>query len=422
VNCNEIKFFFLLAFLAFCPPQSTARILHVGKGQPYNTIRGAHKEANKSDTLFLHKGLYKEGKIEIEKSLYLTGEPGAVITGDLKYEVLELKADSITVDGIEIQDVGVSNLEDMAAIRVSESDHVVIKNCRINNAFFGIYLAKSHYSRIINNHVQGKADNEYNSGNAIHLWYCRNSLIKGNTVIEHRDGIYLEFVEHSVIKDNLSRQNLRYGLHFMFSNHDEYNNNIFIDNGAGVAVMFSKFIEMCYNTFEQNWGPSSYGLLLKEIYDANVEMNIFNGNTTGIHAEGATRIWFEFNEFKENGWALNIGGSCMNNTIKHNNFISNTFDIVGNSKKQNMGFENNYWSDYSGYDLDYDGIGDIPHRPVKLFNYIIDKVPEAIVLLRSPFVDLLSIAEKVSPVFTPDNIVDLKPAITKFNVRTRRSS
>lgn len=394
-----------------------ARVFHVGIGQEFSKITSACDSAQKFDTVFIHAGLYKEGKIKIEKALVIIGEDGAVVSGANEVEVIEVFADSTIIQGIEVRDVGVSNLEDMAAIRISEADYVTIRDCRIIRAFFGIYLAKSHHGNIINNWVEGEAHDEYNSGNAIHLWYCNNAFIKGNTVLNHRDGIYLEFVENSVIRDNHSEGNLRYGLHFMFSNRDEYNNNTFIDNGAGVAVMFSKFIEMCYNRFEQNWGPASYGLLLKEIYDANVELNIFHGNTTGIHAEGATRIWFEYNEFRENGWALNVGGSCMNNKIIHNNFVSNTFDIVGNSRKQDVGFENNFWSDYSGYDIDHNGIGDIPHRPVKLFNYIINLVPEAIVLLRSPFVDLLSIAEKVSPVFTPDNIVDHKPSINKFDVR-----
>lgn len=55
-----------------------------------------------------------------------------------------------------------------------------------------------------------------------------------------RDGIYLEFADNCEITNNQSIDNLRYGLHFMFSNDDIYRGNIFENNGAGVAVMFSK--------------------------------------------------------------------------------------------------------------------------------------------------------------------------------------
>ena len=74
-------------------------------------------------------------------------------------------------------------------------------------------------------------------------------------------------------------------------------------------------------------------------------------------------------------------------------------------------FHNNYWSDYTGYDLDKDGIGDVPYRPVKLFSYIVNKTPETIVLLRSLFVDIINFSEKISPVFTPDDLMDNAPSM-----------
>ena len=53
-------------------------------------------------------------------------------------------------------------------------------------------------------------------------------------------------------------------------------------------------------------------------------------------------------------------------------------------------FDGNYWSSYSGYDLDKDQIGDVPYRPVKLFSYVVNRTPETIILLRSLFVDLIN--------------------------------
>jgi len=44
-----------------------------------------------------------------------------------------------------------------------------------------------------------------------------------------------------------------------------------------------------------------------------------------------------------------------------------------------------------------------------LFSYITNRSPEAIVLLRSLFVDIINFSEKVSPVFTPDNLMDPNP-------------
>lgn len=92
-----------------------------------------------------------------------------------------------------------------------------------------------------------------------------------------------------------------------------------------------------------------------------------------------------------------------------NNFLNNAFDLSYNSNLNDNLFEGNYWSEYSGYDLDKDGIGDVPYRPVKLFSFIVNKTPETIVLLRSLFIDIINFSEKVSPVFTPDNLTDAHP-------------
>jgi nitrous oxidase accessory protein len=201
----------------------------------------------------------------------------------------------------------------------------------------------------------------------------------------------------------------------MFSNENEYFDNIFIKNGAGVAIMFSKYVKMHNNKFVENWGSASYGLLLKEIYDAEIENNLFEQNTIGISVDGSTRINYKRNTFLRNGWAVKIVGACYENDFAQNNFMHNALDLSYNSKINSNKFDSNYWSDYAGYDLDKNGIGDVPYRPVKLFSYIVHRTPEAIILLRSLFVDMINFSEKVSPVFTPDNLVDNSPLMKKTN-------
>src|SRR5690606_34867335 len=106
--------------------------------------------------------------------------------------------------------------------------------------------------KVLNNTIIGNAVNEYNSGNGIQLWYSKNIEVAGNTVRKMRDGIYLEFSDGINIRNNRSIGNLRYGLHFMFSNNNVYAHNLFENNGAGVAVMFSKFIKIESNIFRKN--------------------------------------------------------------------------------------------------------------------------------------------------------------------------
>ncbi len=402
-----------LVVLCFLPLLSEVegKPLEVCTNCQYTSIHSALAAANEGDEIHIHSGLYQEKTLIIDKSITLTGIDYPILDGGDSHEIITITAPGVTVQGLHLRNTGRSYLEDRAAIRVKQQKGFVIRNNRLSNTFFGIYLERGHNGVVEDNVLIGQAENEMSSGNAIHAWYCRNILIKNNIVKGHRDGIYFEFVDSSQVVDNLSEQNLRYGLHFMFSNYDSYSCNEFRDNGAGVAVMFSKFIDMKENNFFQNWGRSSYGLLLKEIYDANIQDNHFRENTIGINIEGSTRIKYHHNQFVRNGWGIKMAGGCLDNHFTKNNFLANTLDLVVSSQINNNSFDGNFWSEYTGYDLDHDGIGDVPHRPVKLFAYILDQTPESIVLLRSLFIDLLNFSEKVSPAFTPADVLDHEPKI-----------
>jgi nitrous oxidase accessory protein len=234
--------------------------------------------SEQGDTILIKKGLYKENKIIIDKPLSIIGEEGTIIDSEGE-EAITVISDNVLLQGLQIQNVGTSYTEDQAGIRIRKSKNFTILNNKLINTFFGIYIEHSDDGVIENNLLEGEAIEEMSSGNAIHLWYCKNISIKNNTVRKHRDGIYLEFVDNSVVEGNISTNNLRYGLHFMFSNHDDYFRNEFSENGAGVAVMFSKYINMWENNFYHNWGKASYGLLLKEIYDTEIRNNNFQENT-----------------------------------------------------------------------------------------------------------------------------------------------
>lgn len=373
------------------------------------SIREAIDAADPHDTILIRKGTYSEVNILIDKPLTLIGEGLPIIDGENKGEIIKIVSDSVTIDGLKIVNVGTSYTSDYAAVRVANSSDFLLQNLVLEKLFFGIYLEKSRNGKVLNNTIRGDAVEEYNSGNGIQLWYCKNIEVRDNDVRRVRDGIYLEFSDFIDISGNVSKDNVRYGLHFMFSNDDTYTNNTFENNGAGVAVMFSKRIKMIENTFRKNWGTASFGLLLKEINDSEIKGNTFDENTVGINIEGSNRIDYTQNTFSNNGWAIKVRGACYTNRYINNNFLYNSFDISYNSNLNDNIFDRNYWSSYTGYDLDRDGIGDVPYRPVKLFSYIVNRSPETIVLLRSLFMELIDFSERISPVFTPDNLFDKSP-------------
>lgn len=411
-----IKILLLLLFVSIANDASYASILVVDKYGKINSISDAIAIAQDYDTVFIRTGVYYEKNIFIWKPLTILGEGGAIV--DCRSEDgfgFLVKTKNFTIKNLTIKNIGISYIKDNAAIKFDSSENVLVENIVVENGFFSIYFSRSRNFTIRNCKLIGQANRtESNSGNGIHLWYCNNALIEGNQVRLQRDGIYFEFVKNSLIQNNICENNLRYGLHFMFSDSCSYRNNAFRQNGAGVAVMYTNRVYMVENIFENNWGPSSYGLLLKDIKRSYVSRNNFLNNTVGIYMEGTDQTLFEKNNFYKNGWALRITGNCEDNTFRYNNFIANTFEVATNSSQNRNIFDRNYWSGYSGYDLNKDGIGDVPYIPVSLFTVIAQSNNYAVLLFRSFFVDILEIAEKIFPSIVPKYLVDHKPAMRQF--------
>ena len=388
-----------------------AAIIHVGSQHVFKTILPALKFAKNGDSILVEKGFYKEGNIIINKEIYFLGRDFPTIDGDRKFEVLSIKSNNVTVKGFKIQHSGYATMDDPGGIKVYDSHHVTIIDNLVYDNFFGIYIQYSKNCIIKNNKIIAFGKEEQEIGNGIHCWKSDSLQIIGNYVSGNRDGIYFEFVTNSVIWRNISTNNIRYGLHFMFSNDDAYFSNIFENNGAGVAVMYTKNVVMMNNTFKDNWGDAAYGLLLKDISDATIFNNRFINNTSAIFMDGGNRIIVEKNTFKANGWGLKIQASCMENVIENNNFLGNTFDVSTNSTLVQNKFISNYWDKYEGYDLNKDGLGDVPYRPLSLFSVIVESNPPAMLLFRSFMVTLLDKSEKILPSLTPENFIDNTPLI-----------
>lgn len=373
-------------------------------------------EAAAYDTLLINEGLYTEHDITIDKPLTIIGEGKVVIDGDHQGFVLIINADDVTVKNIEVKHAKKSFMEDYAGILIEETDNTVIENVTLTDNFFGIYLAKASNTLLKNNHITASGLRETQSGNGIHLWYSKESKIKDNYVSGHRDGLYFEFVDGANISGNVSEENIRYGIHFMYSDNCRYEQNVFRDNGGGVAVMYTSNVEIINNRFEDNWGSSAYGMLLKEINRSRIVGNEFNNNSVGLYIEATSRNEFFNNTFHQNGWAVKLQANSTNNMFIHNNFIANSFEVSTNSRMNyNNNFDKNYWSQYEGYDLDRDGVGDVPHHPVRLFSILVEKQPESLLLLRSLLIDILDAAEKFMPALTPETLIDSKPQMTRIS-------
>ena len=401
----------LLLLVASATPARAQQAIVVSPDGPVRTIAAALAKAPRGGRIRVAAGVYREPTIHVDKPVTIVGDSGAVLDGEGKRQIMTISADSVAVLGLTFRDVATSYREDWAAIKVVEASDCVIEGNRIERGFFGIYLARVSRCRIAHNILEANPSTETTSGNGIHLWTADHVTIVGNRISGHRDGIYFEFVHDSDVERNVSQGNSRYGLHFMFSDDCRYVGNTFRRNGSGVAVMYTRHVEMVDNRFEENWGGAAYGLLLKEISDPRLEGNRFTRNTTGLLADGTTRLVATHNTFADNGWAIRLDANAQDGRIVENDFVGNSFDIATNSRNADTVLEGNYWDGYTGYDLQRDGHGDVPYHPVRLFSLLVEQNEPALILLRSNFVSLLDAAERVIPALTPESLVDRRPAM-----------
>ena len=378
------------------------------------TLTQALRVAAPGARVVVKAGVYREPTIVVQRPVTIVGEPGTVLESDQGHQILTVQADDVTVRGLELRHIATSYVEDRAAIRVQDAANCVIENNTIEDGFFGIYLARVDRCRVTDNRLHASKARESASGNGIHLWTSNHITVERNEITGHRDGIYLEFVHESDVRGNVSEGNLRYGMHFMYSDDCRYVANTFRRNGSGVAVMYTKRIEMTDNRFEDNWGAASYGLLLKEILEPTLRDNHFTTNTVGLLVDGVTRLRADGNDFVDNGWAVKLLASAQDGSFTANEFVGNTFDVATNSRETTTTFTGNYWDDYRGYDLNRDGVGDVPYHPVRLFSLLVAQNEPVLIALRSPFVTLLDLAERVLPSLTPETLADASPSMRRL--------
>lgn len=398
----------LASLAADAPPELT-----VCAECAYTGISAALEAAPAGATVRVRPGRYvSEGALVIRKPVSLIGEGRPVIDGAKLDDVIRIEgAPGVVIQGFQIRNSGFSYVREMAGIKVIEAGDCTLDDNELVDNNFGIYLANSKDCRITSNRIQGVIKSEADTGNGIHVWQGTGHLFSGNDLSASRDGIYFEFVNDSRIERNRSHGNLRYGLHFMNSNRDVYEQNVFTNNGAGVAVMYSRQITMNGNEFSESRGTAAYGLLLKEISESAVTRNRFDRNSVGIYMEGANRSRFESNTISNNGWALRLMGSCEGNRFVRNDFTGNTFDVTTNSRYSENEFVRNYWSHYDGYDLDRNGVGDRPFRLSSLSAIILERVDSSFILLHSFLFTLLDEVERALPELIPERLEDTEPSM-----------
>jgi nitrous oxidase accessory protein len=364
--------------------------------------------AQPGDRIEVAAGTY-EGDLIIDRSLSFVAAGRVTLRGSGHGSVVRIRAAAVTVEGFEIDGRGSGDLgRDTSGIHVAARG-AVIRRCRIEQALFGIYLREADDATLEDNVVigiRGRDPGEIGSG--IHVWNSQRFQIHRNTVIATRDGFYIQSSSHGFVTHNRAAD-LRYGLHYMFSDDNVFEDNVFENGAAGAALMYSNRLVFRRNRFIHNRGFASVGLLLKSCEDVLAEDNLLADNARGLFLEGSNRNRFLRNIVAMSDVALVIYDSSAVNSFEGNAFIANLTPLSLSGRRTDTRFDRNYWSDQGEPDLDGDGVADRPYRLSNVFDHLRGNLTAADLFAQSAAASAIGAAEAVFPVLDPIPVVDQHP-------------
>ena len=382
------------------------------EGRPANDdlspLQSLIDRAQPGDRIEIPSGVYG-GDLIIDRAITLIGRNRPLLRGSGHGSVIRIRAAGVTVDGFDIDGQGSGDLgRDTSGIHVA-APRATIRRCRIQRALFGIYLRESDDSTVNDNTITGIPGRDPGEvGSGIHVWNSQRFQIHRNTIVGTRDGLYIQSSSNGFVSGNHAAD-LRYGLHYMFSDDNVFEDNVFENGAAGAALMYSNRLAFRRNRFVRNRGFASVGLLLKSCDEVIAEDNLIADNARGLFLEGSNRNRFLRNVIAMSDVALVLYDSSAANTFEGNAFVANLTPLSLSGRRTDTRFDRNYFSDHGEPDLDGDGIADRAYRLSNVFDHLRGNLTAADLFAQSAAAAAIGAAEQMFPVLDPIPVVDQHP-------------
>jgi nitrous oxidase accessory protein len=409
--------------LIFVSPAHARDWLVTSNGPPLSRVLA---EAAAGDRLQITSGHYQVNLV-IDKPVVIEGEPGAVLDGGGHGDVLRIRAPDVVIRNLQVQNSG-RNLTQMNAVIFVEptARRVLIENNRLSSDAFGIWIDGSPEAQIVANRISGNPNiRSQDRGNGIHLYNTTRALVADNEVWETRDGIYIDTSNRNILRRNYMHH-LRYGIHYMYSYTNQVVGNRTNHTRTGYALMQSKYLTVTDNRSEYD---QNYGILMNYIVSSKIANNVvvtvrpgtsrIRGNEAVMGAEGKAIFIYnsQFNDIQGNMFAnsdigIHLTAGSEDNNIFENAFVQNQTQVkyvATRFQEWSRNGRGNYWSDYLGYDMNSDGIGDLTYEPNDGVDRMLWKYPMAKVLLHSPAVESLHWVQRQFPVLRSPGVRDSHP-------------
>jgi nitrous oxidase accessory protein len=354
--------------------------------------------------------------------------------------VVTIRADDVTLRGFDISGTG-GQVEVAAAVKILEADRVRVEDNRLHDFFHGIAALGVRDLHLSGNVLDGSglwvSDSDHlvsggsehgqqqveigadprslgptatgagpqGQGDGIYLWNSESATIRDNELQDVRDGIYLSYAS-DVLLDGNRVDGSRYAVHTMFGSGVTVFENLAHDNLAGLVFMYTGDILAGRNVLQdQRSGATGVGVVLKDVKGVRIAENVIARNRVGLRAEGTRQLVDAEavvlrNRFDSNDQAVSLFSSA-DLGFAANTFEANLTDVQADDRSvarandwtyQGTG---NRWSDYAGYDLDGDAVGDIPHTASGALQLLLADVPALQLYRGSPAFHALDSAQEL---------------------------
>lgn len=401
----------LLLILLACPLQAGTVMVFPGKA----ALQGAIATARPGDVLQLAAGSY--GPAVIDKSLTLDGQGLAVIDGGGRGTVLTVTADDVTLRGLTVQNSGPRNEEIDAGIKVVKGvARTLIEGNLLRDNLHGIDFHGAIDGTARRNTILGRQDAHMIArGNGFYVWNAPGVLIEDNEVRFGRDGIFSNASKKDIYRRNRFRD-LRFAIHYMYTNDSVVEDNISIGNHLGFAMMYSRRVQVTGNISLMD---RDHGVMLNSTNDADVIGNLVIGAAKCTFLYDANKNLIAENRFQGCDIGIHYTAGSARNAVTGNAFVGNRNQVkyVGTRDLEwSLDGRGNFWSDLAAFDLNGDGLADQAFRPNDLMDHILWSQPAAGLLIGAPAVQLIRWSQQSFPATLPGGIVDSHPLMAPLEI------
>jgi nitrous oxidase accessory protein len=415
--------------------------------------------ARPGDVLRLAPGEHR-GPVTVSTTVTIEGEPGAAIVGNGKGSVVTVTAPGAVVRGVTVSGSG-TNIPtlDSGIFLDRTAKGAIAENNEVIDNLYGIYIQGADDALVKDNRIEGISEGRSaEAGNGVHLWNAPGAKVIGNDISKGRDGIATMASKNNVFSGNRFTD-LRFAVHYMYTNDSEISDNVSTGNSVGYAIMFSDRLTVTGNISS---GDRDHGLLLNTAKGSHIADNIVvgrmqpvsrwimagrRGDSHGVpmgdgdavvDASGmrlgpekcvfiynANRNEFRNNWFENCAIGIHFTAGSEGNRMSGNTFVNNRNQVkyVGTRHLDwSVDGRGNYWSDNPAFDLDGDGIGDSPYRPNDLVDRVLWTAPQAKILTNSPAVQVIRWAQSQFPAILPGGVVDSRPLMAPPQPQSRSRS